>query len=681
MEAKGNMSELKLHIGAEITHDLIEKQGLARFMEYPTPGPDGIPESEFVLMFHRRGKSLHQDFRALIKALMKALRNEPLTDAEQQLLEEVLELVIYPLHFQFTLEKQKPKYLVGFTILDPGAVGDPVRFKPIPGMEGIKIRAEPKARQPLEWLFPKLRVGESFKVAPGEIGATPHEWGEFKIRDRGKITFGALKPYFLEYFLEGKVFNKIRIVFVARRLPRIDPETKRPIPGKYQLIWMVWVPEDQTPYAVSKRAREEKWKPPEGIVPIPRYWIKEHPEEFEEWKAWIEGRKPKLEKAELRYSLARHEWIRLGRKGEPVGTRRMPQVEWFLRFQQTPKKLRGFNFRSNPLYEAPIMAADEGFISMKWLTWEGELKPREAYNPNKRLPSKMSIVTSGTVEVRREVINQEEHIYLNFKTGALKGKWLLRQHEPKQEVYVFERQPIEKAQEAEFVLRSHEVPTGSGRIHCDIMIERGYPYLDEWNIPTCPAKWEVGYGEYVRRKKCWDKTWFKQEGHRKVDDIDTYSVILDSGPVSILFETPDFMSMVFKGERLQGYFTLRRMPDGRWFFQRTPLPRVQKAKPKPLKPPFIESKVRPEVWVKHLYDIKDFSSCTGKWEMYLPAELKPPENVDVNICFYPRPGALPGALVQSLVFPKDKYTKAEVTKFNVDKYVDWHGVQIRGKKQ
>jgi len=67
--------------------------------------------------------------------------------------------------------------------------------------------------------------------------------------------------------------------------------------------------------------------------------------------------------------------------------------------------------------------------------------------------------------------------------------------------------------------------------------------------------------------------------------------------------------------------------------------------------------------------------------MYLPAELKPPENVDVNICFYPRPGALPGALVQSLVFPKDKYTKAEVTKFNVDKYVDWHGVQIRGKKQ
>jgi len=66
----------------------------------------------------------------------------------------------------------------------------------------------------------------------------------------------------------------------------IDPETKKPKPGKFELMWQGWCPKSTDPYAV-KRGRKIGWVPPRLFVPIPIWWAEKHPKELKEWLEWV----------------------------------------------------------------------------------------------------------------------------------------------------------------------------------------------------------------------------------------------------------------------------------------------------------------------------------------------------------------------------------------------------------
>ena len=214
---------------------------IARYMELPT-----CSRCKFVMQVHRRGKSVHIDFRT-----------------------------------------ERNDHLVGWTLFDPGAVGQPFKISNEPGMKGQKIRVGIKAKQPKGWLTVEG------KVPPGLVGATRFLPGEFKIIDRGWYEQGVEKPYMFEYFLHGNKFTG-RWIVRGLKMPRIDPKTKRPIKGKMEVAWLFWKPMDQLPYVFGKRAEQRDYIPPKDFIPIPRDWLEKEAEKSKEligkWKkVWGKG--------------------------------------------------------------------------------------------------------------------------------------------------------------------------------------------------------------------------------------------------------------------------------------------------------------------------------------------------------------------------------------------------------
>ncbi len=166
-------------------------------------------------------------------------------------------------------------HLIGFTLDDPGKVGDPVRFTNEPTEE--KTLAQLKERQPMELL--KL----SGEIAPGDAGAPRLLPVKFKIIDSGLYEMGAQKPDFLEVFLEGKEY-KGRYVF--EKLP-IQKERA----GNKSSEWFAWKPLDQNPYVLSEGSVQEKFTPAMGRSALSKVWETRIPAELKWWeKNWTEDR-------------------------------------------------------------------------------------------------------------------------------------------------------------------------------------------------------------------------------------------------------------------------------------------------------------------------------------------------------------------------------------------------------
>jgi len=174
-----------------------------------------------------------------------------------------------------------------------------VRTK-IKGKERVVIRpgllfASRKAAEiPKDW----LRIeGVTRKPEPGEkppVGATRQFPGVFHILDSGKFTFGARKPWFFEYFMDGKVFRgryAFRLVARVRKqeddvLPFGTPEAE----ARLRFYWTFMGTLSGPPYVLSQEAIEKNWLPPVGAAALPprirnsvprelRYWELEDEEE------------------------------------------------------------------------------------------------------------------------------------------------------------------------------------------------------------------------------------------------------------------------------------------------------------------------------------------------------------------------------------------------------------------
>ncbi len=214
------------------TNNLQEQAPVMDLPEEKKPYP-------FVLQEHIRGKSAHLDIRFAVN-----------------------------------------NHLIGFTLDDPGRVGDPLRFSNNAEKSSEnKVLAQPKARQPREWL--KVN-GE---IEPGDIGATKDLPARFKILDKGMYEMGAQKTNFLEVYLLG---NTYKGRFIFRKLQRPSDTDKA---GKKPFVWFVWKPVKQGPYVLSSRAILQKWVPPKGRSALPREWENKIPSELRWWEKNWEGDK------------------------------------------------------------------------------------------------------------------------------------------------------------------------------------------------------------------------------------------------------------------------------------------------------------------------------------------------------------------------------------------------------
>lgn len=632
---------------------------IAPYMEYPPPDK----KLRYVMQWHIRGRSVHTDWRMEVN-----------------------------------------DHLIGWTVLTPGGIDKPV-FTVKEAKEVLKktkiefssevrnkgFRAETKARQPKVWLTVEG------VVQPGQVGATKEYPGVFIIVDKGYVYFGCQKPYFHEYFLkstkeDGPFSSKdwTRVVVRAVNVQVIDPETKKPKPGK-ELMWRVIVPGDQTPYALS-RGMKKGWVPPKGYIPIPPEWRKG--EEYEKWYKWVQeawkGKAPKEEEPEKESEdLATSKFTvhYLTYMGQIV-VRGIPHQKWILRIKEG-KKVRSWLADLDFTRFSPVALQYEGEVDPKWFDFEGEIPPNTEYNPTKTLTARMRIIDSGTCSIKRETVNGAEKLIVTFNGRLLNGQYIITQEEKDTPIYTIEKQ-VEMLKEATFVLQLHEIETPEGlKKHWDIRISDGF----EFNLYADPRTL-VKEGDSTKAvwKVCKDiEKWMsidKPKTKMMVGDLVTYVTPLDKGTVNLIdISPPHFVSMIFHGEELQGYFVFVEKPGVGGIFERAKLPHALARTGNPEKGDYFEPfrVIKKEGWDYfwlEIYDIRDFTRCVEDPTKYIP-ELKdaPPEVLDVLVCLYPRPGKIHGARVSRVRF-SDKWTVKEATNWiKSNKLHTWQGEMIRETKK
>ena len=281
-------------------------------------------------------------------------------------------------------------------------------------------------------------------VPKGKVGATAHHGGFFIIMAKGDVVFGALKPYFKEYFVKDPYCFKdwTRIIVRGVKAQKLDPEKKTPLKGQYELIWRIMIPETQKPYAITERAKRKGWFPPKGVIPFPLEWAKKHwKEDVEKWLEWVQEKwkeKPKGQmklSKKIKWALFMHTWM-----GQVV-IRGIPNYEFYLRIDDGKQKILSFVFEKNPLRYTSITGVYEGRVAKKWLTFEGDLPPKSPYNPTKKLTVHVIKLDGGDGEIDIDETEEGAKILkLKLNGKILNGNFLLVQEEKGSDIFVFKRE-------------------------------------------------------------------------------------------------------------------------------------------------------------------------------------------------------------------------------------------------
>lgn len=306
-------------------------------------------------------------------------------------------------------------HLIGFTMDDPGRVGDPLRFRNNAEYSSKhKVLCQAKARQPKEWLKTEGEIG------PGEAGATKFLPAKFKILDKGMYEIGVQKPYLLEVFLNGKEY-KGRFIF--RKLPRREEHEKA---GKKPFVWFAWKPIDQNPYVLSARAIKLMWIPPKGRSSLPKVWEDKIPKELKWWeKNWTDERALAAIKSirqiflkrniltleTLKFTLQRVWW-----KGQKV-IRDVPVEKWM------------FNYSSGISYilDGNPLTQKSGINAIPKTGWkmdfEGDIPPGKPGNPNKKIPAHVEILDKGKLQ---SIESTPTFASMKIFGTTLKGFWIMK---------------------------------------------------------------------------------------------------------------------------------------------------------------------------------------------------------------------------------------------------------------
>jgi len=579
-------------------------------------------------------------------------------------------------------------HLVGFAIVGFNTDNPPTMDKLVPGKG---FRAETKAIQPKQWLFKNLKIGEVFTFKPGEVGAGEEAEGHMRVLDRLKVKFGALKPYYLEYFVKGNTWKDwTRLVFRAIKVQKIDPKTKRPT-GKSERMWRFMVAKDKTPYAIS-RGIKKGWKPPKGIVPFPEEWAKKNfPKEYERWIKYMRGELSEL--SSIKFTLGLSSWFGARAKSG----RQMPQFRWFLLLDDKGSgKVRTFLLDGYPLKDKIMSAYELERSSRKWLTYEGPTQPDTNFNPNKRLLGKYTIIDRGEASYNTTIEEGVEIISLNFKGRKLKGKWEIRQEEKGTDTFVFEKLSQEMdLTKGVFVLDEHEFPMDSGKIHWDLRWKLGgQKYLEELNLYKDPRTTKVEEPIRAVRKRCYDMEWMRvKPKSTKMKAFGVWSKVrtLDHGNVTLLSDSLNFLSLELHGKKLRGFYIARKK-DRIWEFMKSKLPgelsllsfyyeldkEGDPREGKPFSPLRIEQRKGWDHFIVRIYDLRRFTKVEPdeKIKAYLP-DLEIPKGVDIAIGLYSVPGRIHQARIPYVTFSKEWTYKDAIQWIKKNRLDSWGHAQIR----
>jgi len=624
---------------------------VAKYMEYVTePKP-------FVIQRHSIGKSNHGDLRLKVNG-----------------------------------------YLIGWSIVG-FSEDDPFSVQNLLDNIGKGFRAETKARQPLQWL--KVE-GE---VPPGEVGAGEDAPGKFEILTTGVHMTGAQKVYFHEYFLKDNKYFKdwTRVVIRGIKVAKIDPETKKPIPGKYERMWRFMIPKTQLPYTISNRAIREKWKPPkECPFPFPKEWVKKNFEDqYRKWLQWITksdekdinkleklyvSKKDELLSKNVKFSLALVSWMGFRAKSG----RQVPQFRWYLFIDDKGEgRVRTFLLDGYPLRDEVMGAYEMDRSDRKWMSYDGVIGPDTKFNENKRMAADFTTVDSGTAKYSTERTETgEEIVTIEFKGKKLRGRWQLIQEDPDTDTYTFEKLSELEERIAKFVLDKHWFPEDDPDYHYDLRWKlKDSNYLEEVNLYGNPIKAKIEEPIKAVYKTCGvdvDKWMSIKEPGTRIRSYGVWSKVetVDHGELTLLETSPNFISMNIKGSKLKGYFIIRKT-NGEWKFMKSKLPSPELSKKfrlmelyyellsagdprtgEPFDPFQIEEKRGWDHFIVHIYDIRKFTRVEPdeRVKKYLP-DLEIPEGVEIAIGLYSVPGKIHHARVAYVTFKSDKW--------DYDKAVNW----------
>lgn len=361
-------------------------------------------EKRFVIQLHMRGASAHFDMRferdGFLEGWTMACANE----------DEIKEPILTIADANELLKKDS----VWKIDLD---TGEEKKRTGKDGEETVeKIFCLFKARQPKGW----LDISPSIQPK-GSIGATKDFPGVFVDVDKGTFSRGADKPTFKEYFLNGPKWKK-RIVFrQVAGLKRV----------KKLLTWLYWMPSEQMPYVLSKRAIKLKWLP-KGYSALPLDAEKKVPTRFNYWRPNI-SREERLKRRKAlvgamdkkikamgshaieHFTLTRRYW-----KGATV-VRGLEVEDYHIRFFN-----KKFHLDKNPIIKdvaALEFTGDPEFFK------PGEYQPNTKINPNKKIPAFIEVIDDGSFDME---LMQSDLIQIKFNGKKLKG------------MYVFKRSPSSK---------------------------------------------------------------------------------------------------------------------------------------------------------------------------------------------------------------------------------------------
>uniref|UniRef100_A0A6M3M916 Putative DNA ligase domain protein n=1 Tax=viral metagenome TaxID=1070528 RepID=A0A6M3M916_9ZZZZ len=440
--------------------------------------PDEKGSWKYVIQFHIRGLSVHADFRAEINKnqlvgwtlnLGKSLLKPLLRRIDDRILQKVgltktqlkdMEIKEVSGKLQSTKDgKALMKQLSDKTQkLSHGQLktlsNELWDEEVIPILEAPteKILTQRKAVEPHEWLTYK---GE---VPAGAVGATSELEGVFIIMDTGVVEFGAQKPWFHEYFLEGKIKRKM----VVRKIP-----TRKDWKVKQSFAWLTFFtkPGDM-PYTISKRAVKQGWAPPQGISALPKSIRKQIPDNLQYWRAKnakeIRDELVKeISKKEVTLKLAaglQFTIKRVWHKGPEV-RRGMPIVRYWLLLHDGEKVIDAWDFGkdADPTENLNILARRrdaKGFEAL--LKTTGEIPPNHPASYTKRLPNNFDTSDQGKATI---ISDENNMLRLRLNGNQLKGLYVLIKSDPGGDSWVFQKAELPEPKKA-MLLQTAECETG-----------------------------------------------------------------------------------------------------------------------------------------------------------------------------------------------------------------------------
>jgi len=428
-------------------------------LEYP-PSPNGL--HDYIVQAHIRGKSVHLDLRIArdanyaegwtILAQQSGVLTEPVTTLaeakkwarDQRLWKFSLKTgKVMPRKIETTIQGRKR------TIVRPGS-----------------LQAERKAEMiPKEWM--KLEgIVPAGKDIPGEpvpAGATEQYPGVFVIIDKGKLTFGARKAYFFEYFIEqGKLLSG-RIIFrlVSRAqvgkdlaweqfragelfyepeigiMKQVLPTGKEPEIAREKVFWL-FMTLDTEPYVLSHDAIAKAWLPPRGVAALPQGFQTKIPAKFRYWKMRkeaerLEARKGVVdllkEKPIVKQETGTFRLLEQTYRG-PISIRFGPSsYVYHLQLEQGEKRWV-FGLDNDPRTRGGVVAYKENPDLWARLSKFGkakeDVKPGTLLNPSKETPSTIRLIDSGGAKFTESTLG---FLRIDFKGKEFSGAYLFREEE------------------------------------------------------------------------------------------------------------------------------------------------------------------------------------------------------------------------------------------------------------